>query len=190
MTFKMQGDFVGARFFEPQDLEAVQDYLNHPDLAGRRYLPEGDYPAGLPLSKKMVAEILDKWSGQDRQLHLAVSLPGQGDLIGHASAFWRWDPLCPHVELVISPVYQRRGFGSEALVLLVKWLFDNLPANSISANAAEWNQAGCAFLLKRGFKPAGRERSGGMWGGNFFDMLGYDMLREEWYSQREGGHGA
>ncbi len=183
------GKRVELRLFDPQDLDSVRAYLNQPDLAGRRYLPR-KFPPDLPLTEKMAADLIEKWGELDRQIHLAVVTRENGAIVGHAGAFWGWDPLCPEVQVVIDPESQRRGLGRETLRLLVDWIFNSLPANSISAEAADWNQAGSDFLLRQGFQPAGRDRRRGIHRGEFYDLIGFDLLRSEWQQTLGHSHGA
>lgn len=184
MSHPLSGQWVLLRPFREDDLEDLLEHLNHPGLDGRRYAP-GDLP-DLEVTREEGRQIIEKWSSTDSQVHLAVVIQEGGTLIGHANAYWGWDPHCPDVELVISPGYQRRGFGTEAFRLLVDWVYASMPAHSISCFAAGWNQAGRRFLEKQGFQPAGISRREMFWRGEFVDEHVYDMLRSEW----EALHGA
>src|SRR3990170_3340382 len=112
--FLFQSSRIALQAFESEDVPALKAYLNHPDLAGRRYIPWG-FPSDMPLSNKQVEKILEKWSEQAKAAHLAVILPGKQELIGHAFCDWDWDPHSPGLALVINPVYQRQGYGGEVL---------------------------------------------------------------------------
>ena len=178
MLSALQGTRVFLRPFEPEDAASLYIYLNHPDLTGCRYLPHG-FSDDLPLSRKQVHEILEKWGRTDTRAHLAVVLQN-GEVIGHASAYWGWDTHCPGVELVISPAYQRQGLGSEAVRLLVTFLFDSLPAHNLSVEVADWNVPAQKFFQLHGFLESGRSRREGLRGGKFYDLVLFDILRKEW----------
>jgi RimJ/RimL family protein N-acetyltransferase len=49
--FPFRGERVILRAFESEDVPALHAYLNHPELAGRRYIP-WDFPNEFPLAKK------------------------------------------------------------------------------------------------------------------------------------------
>jgi RimJ/RimL family protein N-acetyltransferase len=138
------------------------------------------FPDEIPLSKKQTAEIIEKWGRTENYVHLAVILREGEKVVGHASAYWGWDPHCPGVDLVISPAHQRQGLGSETLSLLVQWLFDSMPAHNIGIEVADWNEPAQKFLRKLGFQESGRSRREGMRGGKFYDLVLYDILRREW----------
>lgn len=180
----MKGTRVHLRPFEPGDFDALFEIVNHPDLDGRRYLPD-DRP-GVPVTGAQMRAILEKWAETRRRIHLAVSHNQTGDLIGYASAFWGWDSLCPDVQVVISPEFQRHGFGTEALTLLIDWVFDSLPAHNISCWVQDWNSPAFAFLEKMGFKSAGFSRREAYFRGRYVDEGAMEILRPEW----EARHGA
>lgn len=179
MTLAFRGNHVYLRPFEPEDAKPLYEALNHPNLAGCRYLPHG-FSEDLPLSRAHVTEILAKWSETDSCVHLAVVLHETETLVGRASAYWDWDTHCPFVEMIIFPDFQRKGFGSETLFLLIQWLFDTIPTHNLGTEVASWNEPAQNFLLKLGFQHAGRSRREGMRAGQFYDLVLFDLLRKEW----------
>lgn len=179
----MNADLMGIetifRPFELADAEPLREYLNHPVLIGRRYLPR-EFPEEIPISPSMMEALIEQWSKTENRVHLAIVHRISRNLIGHASAYWGWDPHCPGVELVISPEYHRKGFGSDAFRLLVQWIFDSLPAHNIGVEVASWNEPAHDFLFKQGFQESGRSRREGMRKGKFYDLVLFDILRREW----------
>jgi RimJ/RimL family protein N-acetyltransferase len=120
------------RSFELEDAPALHAGLNHPELAGQRYIPWG-FSNDFPLSKKQVEGILEKWSEGEKAIHLAVELLSSQELIGHAEYEWEWDPHCPFVSVVIYPPHQHQGYGTEAAGRLLRYLFENTPAHNVSS---------------------------------------------------------
>jgi RimJ/RimL family protein N-acetyltransferase len=188
MPFPFHGNSIILRPFEPEDLLALQGYLNHPDLMGRRYLPSG-FSEIVPLARKQVEEIYAKVTGIEEGVNLAVTLTESGKLVGHAGADWGWDRHCPDLYLVIAPDHQRQGLGTEVIDLLLRYVFENTPAHVVTGWVADWNTAGWQFLLKRGFQTAGRSRRVGIYQGRYFDLVVADLLRQEWMQRAKGtGH--
>lgn len=176
--FPFQGEQIRLRAFEPEDIPALHTTLNHPELAGRRYIPWG-FPGDFPLSKQQVEAIYKKWSEEQKGIHLAVVLRGALELVGHAECNWGWDPHCPQIAVVIDPAHQGKGYGSEVLRTLVDYLFKNTPAHNISAWMAEWNQSAQRFAAAHGFKECGRWRRDGIRDGKIYDGILVDILRPE-----------
>jgi len=180
LNFKAQDIYLRA--FEPEDVMALHTYLNHPGLIGRRYVPWG-FSNNLPLSLKQAHAIYEKWSGEDEEAHLAVILNESSELIGHAEMDWSWDSHSPGVSIVIAPGQQRKGYASQVMQLMLRYLFESMPAHNISCWVAEWNQEARAFLKAQDFQESARMRRAGIRQGTFFDMVVADILRSEW----EGG---
>lgn len=185
-----QGNSVALRPFEPDDVPALQAYLSHPDLEGRRYLPSG-FSELVPLSRKQVEAVCEKMAGSEDGINMAVILPGSGLLVGHAGCDWGWDRHCPDLFLVIAPDQQRHGFGSEVIALLLRFVFEHTPAHVVTGWVSDWNAAGLQFLEKHGFQQAGRSRRAGIRHGSYYDVVVADLLRQEWLSRSKGNaHGA
>ena len=184
--FSFQTARLQLRPFEPEDVTALQAYLNHPGLAGRRYLPWG-FPGDLPLSRVQVEGILRKWSEGKKDFHLAVVLRESQQLIGHAGCDWGWDPHCPFLAAVIASEHQRRGYGPEVVRHLLRYLYENTPAYNVSTWIADWNEGAGLFVKKLGFQESGRSRCEGLRAGLVFAEILYDLLRPEWQGS-EGGY--
>ena len=183
-SYHFQSQRVILRAFEPEDLSSLHTYLNHPDLLGRRYLPWG-FPDDAPLSKKKLEAVLEKWGKEEDGFNLAVVLQDTQKVIGHAGCDWGWDLHCPDMTLVIDPVHQRQGYGSEVLHILLNYLYEQTPAHNVSVWMADWNHPARQFAEKYGFRECGQWRRAGLRGGAFFDMVQMDILRAEWLARKE-----
>jgi RimJ/RimL family protein N-acetyltransferase len=170
---------IRLRAFEAEDVQALHTGLNHPDLAGRRYLPWG-FSNDFPLSKKQVEGILEKWSEQEKAIQLAVELFESRELVGSVEYEWEWDPHCPFASVLIFPPHQRQGYGTEAARLLLRYVFENTPAHNISVWMSDWNQAAQTFAQKLGFQVCGRFRRDSLHNGAYSDGILMDLLRPEW----------
>ena len=174
-----QTEQIKLRPFEPDDASALQAYLNHPKLSGRRYIPRG-FPEEVPLSKNQVEEIIKKWGEEKNEAHLAIVLTDRQDLIGHAELEWDRDPQTPWVSVVIARPYQRQGYGSQVLSLLMDYLFENTAAHNVSSWISDWNRAARSFTKKHGFRESGRSRREGFRQGAYYDSVLVDILRPEY----------
>ncbi len=184
-----EGRLVTLRAFEPGDAAAVEGYLNHPALIGRRYIP-WSFSDTLPLSSQQVGSIVQKWGETEKGLVLAIVRPASGQVVGHAEGDWDWDPHNPSVSIVIDPAQQRQGYGSEALALVTRYLFETTPAHSVTAWIADWNQEGRRLAGRHGFQDSGRMRRAGLRQGVGYDLVITGLLRREWQAAtREGGVG-
>lgn len=190
MSTKFESGPIALRAFEAEDTDALARYLNHPHLRGRRYIP-WRFPAVTPLSAAQLEELVTTWQKMDKNLHLAVINQLEDVLIGHVVADWSWDALSPDIAVAIAPEYQRLGFGSLALEMILEYLFTETPAHCVHADwVAEWNQPALDFLAASGFQHAGRARWAGLHEGRPVDMIAADLLRREWLERQRRGHGS
>jgi len=173
------GERLYLRAFESEDVSALHTYLNHDLLRGRRYIPRS-ISNDLPLSVAQVEAVIEQLSKAEKQFHLAVVATGIDKVIGHVNCDWGWDPHCPHISLIIAPDYQRQGYGTEVLNLLLSYLYEHTQAHSVGGGMAEWNLAAREFSKKHGFKESGKMRRVGLRKGEYYDWIGVDILRPEW----------
>jgi RimJ/RimL family protein N-acetyltransferase len=183
-NLRFETDSLRLRPFEPDDVALLHQYLNHPELAGRRYIPWA-FPELTPLSQQQVSAIVAKWSEAEDSLITAILHKDSGDLLGHAECDWGWDPHNPSLSVVIAPTRQRQGHASAAINLLLRYLFEQTPAYMVSCWVADWNEPGLRFAAQHGFQIAGRMRRAGIWHGQYFDVVVTYLPRSDW--QQSGG---
>jgi RimJ/RimL family protein N-acetyltransferase len=78
------------------------------------------------------------------------------------------------------PDYWGKGYGTDALRLLVGFGFGQLNLRRISLNVFGYNQRAVKSYLKCGFKEEGRLRQWMLRGGERHDLIFMGILREEW----------
>lgn len=187
MTSFFHGPGLRLRPFEPGDVAALHAGLNHPDLAGRRYLPD-EFPVETPLSLKQAEAVGEKWASAGKKQHDLVIVRNQDEVVvGYAHVNWWWDPHAPDLHLVIFPPYWRSGYGAETLDLLLGYLFGSTVAHNVSGSFANWNAEARAFAARCGFSECGGYRRAGMRQGGYYDEVVVDLLRPEWLAR--GGRG-
>lgn len=81
-----------------------------------------------------------------------------------------------------NPKYQRKGYGMEALNLLLDYGFSFLNLRNIYLKVFEYNEAAYNLYKKVGFKEVGRLRKAVEIMGKTYDEIIMDMLREEFQS--------
>lgn len=80
---------------------------------------------------------------------------------------------------------RRKGYGSQALRMLLRFAFAELNLFRVSAAAPEYNEAALALLKKFGFVEEVRRREAVERDGRRWDMLVFGLLNDEW--QRQAG---
>jgi RimJ/RimL family protein N-acetyltransferase len=88
------------------------------------------------------------------------------------------------VGYAIEPSEHGKGYGTEALQLMVDYLFLSKEIHRIQANIDPQNRASQRILEKVGFKFEGVSRKNSFVRGHWLDECRYSILREEWREPR------
>lgn len=73
-----------------------------------------------------------------------------------------------------------KGYGTEAMQLIVRFAFTQLNLNRVSLDVFEYNERAYKSYLKAGFKDEGRMRQWMQRNGERYDLIFMGILREEW----------
>jgi RimJ/RimL family protein N-acetyltransferase len=109
--------------------------------------------------------------------------PGPIGFVGHYEAH----PVLEYVDVwyVLGDRAQRgKGYGREAVRLLVDHLFDSTPVERIGATTDVENVASYRLVEGLGFRREGTMRSALFHHGRWHDVHFYGLLREEWKQAR------
>ena len=174
---KLIGDRI---YFSPISLEDTEDYL---DMVNEIKVSAGlgciVYTGILDFeSQKEVLSSLKKGK------NFAVRLLENNELLGNIG-FNSIGEIHRTAEIGImlgNPKYQRKGYGMEALNLLLDYGFSFLNLRNIYLKVFEYNDAAYNLYKKAGFKEVGRLRKAVEIMGKTYDEIIMDMLREEFQS--------
>ena len=174
---KLIGDRI---YFSPISLEDTEDYL---DMVNEIKVSAGlgciVYTGILDFeSQKEVLSSLKKGK------NFAVRLLENNELLGNIG-FNSIGEIHRTAEIGImlgNPKYQRKGYGMEALNLLLDYGFSFLNLRNIYLKVFEYNEAAYNLYKKVGFKEVGRLRKAVEIMGKTYDEIIMDMLKEEFQS--------
>ena len=159
-------------------------------------LPLGDeayMPFGLEKAREEVADTI-RWQG-----HIFSIVDLESDrLIGRCLLF-SVDPVNRSAKLGIfigEKSLWGRGYGQEAIRLLLDYAFNLLNLHSVMLGAFAFNERALAAYRKAGFREIGRRREARLVGGRAHDVVLMDILEDEFRARHgstiavEGAHAA
>lgn len=116
------------------------------------------------------------------QFVFALRLRADDRLIGFARLdHIEWNHAHGSLALgLASPDDRGKGYGTEALRLLLRYAFDELNLHRLTATVFEYNTAALRFFEKAGFVIEVRRRQALNRDGRRWDWLHLGLLREEW----------
>lgn len=87
------------------------------------------------------------------------------------------------------PMERNKGYGSEALELIMRFAFNELNLYRLSAVVGDDNQAGMRFFTRHGFLEEVRRRKSLLRDGQTWDLIHLGLLRDEWQArEKEAQH--
>lgn len=114
--------------------------------------------------------------------------PPQPVPIGHISLSGEDGRFAHHrrsqIGLTISPQYQNKGYGSEAIEWILNWGFQIAGLHRIAIGAFGWNEGARRLYERMGFVPEARKRDYLWFNGGWYDLYEFAMLEQEWRERR------
>lgn len=99
----------------------------------------------------------------------------------------QWSHRIAWIEIRIGRAEDRkRGYGSEALSLVLRYAFNEINLDHLICHVYEYNFPARQFFEKAGFKVEVRQREALLRFGRRWDLLVYGLLKSEWGQLSEG----
>ena len=170
-----EGEKVTLRGLEINDVDELMKHWNNKEV--RRFLHNIT-----PNSRQEEIEwIKNTWKRRQQGSYVYGIIDKESNLyIGNIELIIE-NPRSNRGELGIAIFNQRywgKGYGTEALKLLIEHSFNDLNLNSIQLSVLETNERAIACYKKVGLKEVGKLRKAEFFEGNYIDLLLMDILRE------------
>jgi RimJ/RimL family protein N-acetyltransferase len=164
----LEGKTANLRLEEREDLPLVAGWLNSLEF-------QGDYGPVMQLPKPELEKQYEGFSSEMR-VFIIEKKDGTGvGVIGHYLV-----GLLFEIGFAIIPSERSKGYGSEAVQIIVDYLFLSKGLERVQAHVDVRNAVSQKVLEKAGFKKEGVIRKYAFLRGEWRDMFAYSILREEW----------
>jgi len=167
----LKGKLVNIRPLEPTDLDWFTEWNNDPDYTG----------AFEPLEVNS-RDRIETWYESERQDDYWVVTDKRGNPVGQLVTGLTGG--CYWLGYITHPDHRGKGYTTEAVKLLVDYLFRAKNIVRVQAECSPENKASIRVLEKAGFTYEGLRRKAVFIQGRYLDGAMYSILRDEWQSQR------
>jgi RimJ/RimL family protein N-acetyltransferase len=186
---------IQTQLFEGQDIRfgpidhekdpEIESKWTHDSEFMRMYDVEPAHPMSAAMLKKRY-EKLEKEIEEDKNtFYFTIRAREDDRLIGKAVINRiEWSNGNGWIRLGIGAEADRRkGYGSQALEMLLRFAFAELNMHRVTAPVQEYNEAGIALLKKFGFVEEVRRRQSLDRDGRRWDLIVFGLLQDEWQKQ-------
>lgn len=171
------------RFAPPdaeRDADTVSKWTHDPE-----YLRLLSADIAKPLSPAQIKkqyEEMDKDAEKHNAFNFAVRLKENDRLIGLARLYRiEWTHATSSLQIGLGDRNDRgKGYGTEALRMLLRYAFDELNFYRLAASTVEYNTGAIRFFERAGFVVEVRRRQAIQRDGKRWDALMLGLLRDEW----------
>lgn len=144
-------------------------------------------PASPAQVKKRYEAIEKEQEEKKNQFYFALRMRSDDRLIGFARLYWiEWSNGTGFIQLGIGdPKDRLRGYGTEALELMLRFAFEELNLYRLTAVIPEYNSIALHLFSKAGFLEEVRRRQAVNRDGRRWDLLHLGILSEEWSTRQK-----
>ena len=105
-----------------------------------------------------------------------------GNLIGETGLLRMWPAWhCTDLSIIIpDPKMQHKGYGTEAISLMLDLAFDRYEMNRVAIGVVGLNSPALDFYRKIGFRQEGIQEQGYFFNNEYSDFIMMRILRHEW----------
>ena len=186
---------IQTQLFEAKDVRfGPIDHETHPEIESK-WTHDADFMRLMelkpvrPLSPAMVKkqyEAIEKEMDENKNLFYFTIRTREADrFIGNALVEWvDWANGNGFIRLGIGAVEDRRkGYGSQALSMLLRYAFGELNLYRVTAVVPAYNEGAICLFQKFGFMEEVRRRKAIHRDGEFWDLVSFGLLNVEWREQ-------
>ena len=171
----LKGEHIYLRALEPEDLEFIHEIENNEDIWEISNTQT-------PYSKYLIKQYLEnahKDIFEVKQLRLVIS-SYTNEAIGMIDLF-DFDFKNSRAGigvLVKDSINRKKGFGKEALQLLINYSFKHLNLHQLYCNISEDNQASIKLFTSQGFNEIGLKKDWNFTNGNFKNEYLFQLIKK------------
>jgi RimJ/RimL family protein N-acetyltransferase len=175
------GERVRLTALRPEDAQTMARWYEDGEFA-RLF----DANTALPKTESALARWMDSAERDKDTFALAIRLLYSDDMIGYVELdSIQWNNRVAWMAIGIgSPTHRSKGYGTEAMQLVLRFAFHELNLYRIQLTVFSYNEAAIHLYDRLGFTREGTFREFIARDGQRYDMYLYGILAREWEAQQ------
>ncbi len=173
----IETDRLIIRLAEPEDAEAIYSYRS--DVIENKY--QGWFPGSMKEVRDYISNMPKTFDISDICFQFAIITVDENRLIGDMGIiFTNHDKMQAEIGCTLHKDYQGKGYATEALNAMVKYLFLMLNKHRIVASVDPRNTASIRLIERLGFRKEAHFRESYYLRGEWVDDIIYALLSREY----------
>ncbi len=188
-TQLFEGKFVRLAPIDHEKDAEIESRWTHDLTLSRALWRQPAMPQSIAQVKKRYEAIEKEVDESKRLFHFTIRDKGDGRLLGFVRIEGiEWTHGTSNLKMAIGDKADRgKGYGGEALRLMLRYAFSELNLHRVSAVVVEDNPGALDFLKRYGFVEEVRRRKAILRDGQTWDSIHMGILRDEWLSGVDKG---
>lgn len=173
-----KGKLIELREYKKEDVKLAKEYVNNWEIA-KNLAPGIPYPYTLEDEEKWYESNSSVRS--DNVYNFAIEALDNGEYIGGCGInSVNWKNSIAEVGIFIgNQEYHNRGYGTDAMLVLINFIFNQMNLNKIKLNVYSYNNRAIKCYEKCGFKKEGILREELFRNGQYHDIIIMGILKGE-----------
>ena len=178
----LKGERITLGSVKREYIDAYLKWFNDPEII--QYLS-----MFRPMTRMMEEDWIENLKNRDDTIAFAILITDENvgeKLIGNCGLHRiDWKNRVAEVGITIGEKeYQGKGYGTEAMEVLLEYGFKTVNLNRIQLRVYEFNSRAIKSYNKIGFVEEGRMRQGIFIKGKYHDIIFMSILQEEWLKEK------
>lgn len=177
----LEGKLVRFRAYNKEDIPVVYEYINDPEV--KRFLMPG-----IPFPMRIEEEYkwFDSQTAFGDTYNFAIEILKEGKYAGGCGInSIDWKNRYATVGIFLGRPYWGKGYGTDAMKVLLKFIFEEMNLNKIILITYSFNERAIACYQKVGFKIEGILREQIFRDGCYYDEIAMGILFSEWKERQK-----
>jgi RimJ/RimL family protein N-acetyltransferase len=177
----IEGSTINLRAIEEDDAVLFHHWINDPEVT--RFLGANAFPA---LSMAQEQAWIQSLRDEKGHKHYTITLKDSTPIGNCELRKFDWTARSCEVGIMIGEKqHWGKGYGGDAMALLLRIAFDGLNMHKVWLTCAAYNERGLRAYRRIGFQEEGRLRDDRFIDGQYHDTIMMSILEDEWRAKQQ-----